>query len=68
MEKKCRTVPKEFDKGLSTFGLVWFRKCTKKFLAEAGLEPATAGLPLNRLKSVLKSGTYRVSSDKKGKN
>ena len=34
----------------------------KSSCLKQGLEPPTAGFPLNLLKSVLKSGTYRVSS------
>ena len=50
------SVPKKKGKG-GPFSLVLFYKCTKKFLAEAGTRTC------DRLKSVLTSGTYRLSSE-----
>ena len=42
-----------------------FANARKSFWLKQGFEPATAGCPLNRLKSVLKSGTYRVDEKKR---
>ena len=39
-----------------------FANTRKNFRLKHGLEPATAGFPLNRLKTVQKSGTDKVSS------
>ena len=55
-KSKSRTVPKKFERGDR------FCKCSKSFWLKQGLEPVTAGCTVNRLKSLLKSGTYTMRS------
>ena len=55
-KSKSRTVPKKFEIGDRSC------KCSKSFWLKQGLEPVTAGCTVNRLKSLLKSGTYTMRS------
>ena len=59
--KKSRTVQEKIRRGDHSV-LSVFANARKSFWLTQGLEPVTAGFPVNRLKSVLKSGTCRVPS------
>ena len=52
-EKKLKGDPSDSSDSANAQKSSWLKQ---------GLEPVTDGFSLNRLKSVLKSGTYRVSS------
>ena len=59
-EKKTSQSQKKLEGG--PFSLVQFAKARDSCWLKDGLEPATVGFSLNRLRSVPKSGTYMVSS------
>ena len=62
MEKSCFRTSAFFTGKTQYSSDLMFPQYTKKFLTEARTRIRDRWVPLNRLKSVLKCGTYRVSS------